>query len=80
MREHRIEGVVHLAAILQFGCEQDPVRAIDVNVNGTVAVLQAAKRTGVKRIVHASSIAAYGTTEASSTKAALSSGTSACTG
>jgi nucleoside-diphosphate-sugar epimerase len=64
MREHRIEGVVHLAAILQFGCEEDPVRAVDVNVNGTVAVLQAAKQAGVKRIVHASSIAAYGTTEA----------------
>lgn len=64
MREHRVEGVVHLAAILQFGCEQDPLRAVDVNVNGTIAVLETARRTGVKRIVHASSIAAYGTTEA----------------
>jgi nucleoside-diphosphate-sugar epimerase len=63
MRAHAVEGVVHLAAILQFGCEQDPVRAVDVNVNGTIAVLEAAKRTGVKRIVHASSIAAYGSTE-----------------
>jgi UDP-glucose 4-epimerase len=63
MREHRIAGVVHLAAVLQFGCEQDPLRAIDVNVNGTVAVVAAALETGVERIVHASSIAAYGTTE-----------------
>lgn len=64
MSEHRVKGVVHLAAILQFGCEQDPLRAVEVNVNGTIAVLEASKRTGVERIVHASSIAAYGTTEA----------------
>lgn len=63
MRDHRIEGVVHLAAVLQFGCEEDPLRAVDVNVNGTVAVIEAALRAGVARIVHASSIAAYGTTE-----------------
>lgn len=63
MRDHRVEGVVHLAAVLQFGCEQDPLRAVDVNVNGTVAVIEAALATGVERIVHASSIAAYGTTE-----------------
>lgn len=63
MRDHSVEGVVHLAAVLQFGCEEDPLRAVDVNVNGTVAVIAAALKTGVQRIVHASSIAAYGTTE-----------------
>jgi len=64
MRAHRVEGVVHLAAMLQFGCEQDPLAAIHVNVNGTVAVLEAARRAGAKRIVHASSVAAFGSTGA----------------
>ncbi|MHC1562383.1 NAD-dependent epimerase/dehydratase family protein [Actinomycetospora sp. C-140] len=40
----------------------DPVRVVEVNVGGTAAVLEAARRHGVARVVFCSSIAAYGRT------------------
>ncbi len=38
----------------------DPVTSHDVNVNGTVTVLEAARATGVKRVIFAASSSAYG--------------------
>ncbi|MDR2170267.1 MAG: SDR family oxidoreductase [Planctomycetaceae bacterium] len=38
----------------------DPVASHDANVNGTLTVLQAAKKAGVKRVVFAASSSAYG--------------------
>ncbi|MDD7942575.1 NAD-dependent epimerase/dehydratase family protein [Actinomycetospora lutea] len=42
----------------------DPARVVEVNVAGTAAVLEAARRHGVARFVYCSSIAAYGSTAA----------------
>ncbi|MCE5280406.1 MAG: SDR family oxidoreductase [Planctomycetaceae bacterium] len=39
---------------------QDPVTSHDINVNGTVCVLEAARAAGVKRVVFAASSSAYG--------------------
>jgi len=39
---------------------QDPVTSNDVNVNGTLNILQAARTAGVKRVVFASSSSVYG--------------------
>lgn len=52
--------IAHLAALLQFGCDNDPRQATEVNVGGTVNVLEAARLFGVERVVFASSSAAYG--------------------
>lgn len=43
----------------------DPVTSHDVNVNGTIAVLEAARATGVKRVIFAASSSAYGDQKAS---------------
>lgn len=59
---HGVEGIVHLASMLQYGCDQDPKGAIDENVNGTLTVLEAAREGGVPRFVFASSVAVYGST------------------
>ena len=56
----RPDVVVHLAALLQFACEQDPAQAVRVNVDGTLNVLESCRALGVRRLVFASSIAAYG--------------------
>jgi UDP-N-acetylglucosamine/UDP-N-acetylgalactosamine 4-epimerase len=57
----RVHYVLHHAAIasvpLSIG---DPCRAHDVNVTGTLALLDAARRSGVRRFVYASSSAVYG--------------------
>ncbi len=39
---------------------EDPMTSHDVNVNGTIRVLEAARSTGVKRVVFAASSSAYG--------------------
>lgn len=56
-----IEVVFHAAALL--GGREEPGRMYAVTVEGTRAVLQAARQMGVKRVVHTSSIAALGIPE-----------------
>ncbi len=56
------EKVIHLAAITA-GAERDarePRRIAEVNLIGTINVLEAARRHGVRRFVHASTGALYG--------------------
>ena len=58
------EAIVHLAAepSVQFSIE-NPEEVHDVNVNGTLSVLEAARKSIVNRVVFASSSAIYGNTE-----------------
>ena len=58
LREHRIDTVVHLAAIVNPGRDVD--REYRVDVDGSANVLAACVATGVRRIVVSSSGAAYG--------------------
>ncbi len=59
-----VDVVVHLAALprVQFSIEH-PQETHDVNVTGTLSVLEAARAAGVKRIVYAASSSAYGDQE-----------------
>ena len=54
------ERIIHLAALLSDDCERDPASAVDVNLNGTVNLLEGAVGHGAMRFVFASSIALYG--------------------
>ena len=55
------DGVVHLAALIDVEASvRDPFQTHDVNVNGTLNVLHAAVKSGVRRFVFASSTAVYG--------------------
>ncbi len=60
MRRHRIDTVVHLAAIVNPGREVPRDRSFAVDVTGTRNVLDACRVNGVSRIVYSSSGAAYG--------------------
>lgn len=57
IREYGITDVVHTAAnpLLTLGAQRDPYGAIELNVMGTVNVLEAARVHGLKRVVVASS-------------------------
>ena len=55
--------VIHLAALQLPFCKADPVRGAWVNVVGTVNVFEAVKRSGLRRVVYASSMAVYGRSE-----------------
>ncbi len=56
-----IGGIIHLAAILPTVAQREPLRATEVNVLGSLNVLEAARRFGVQRVVFGSSLSAYGT-------------------
>jgi UDP-glucose 4-epimerase len=61
-RLKRIDRIVHLAALTDVQQSiRDPVSTTDVNVVGTLNVLEAAKVLKAARIVFASSAAVYGT-------------------
>jgi UDP-glucose 4-epimerase len=59
-----VDVVVHLAALprVQFSIEH-PFEAQHANVDGTLSVLEAARRAGVRRVVYAASSSAYGDQE-----------------
>jgi UDP-glucose 4-epimerase len=66
LRRERIEAVVHFAALKSVEeSVADPGSYFDVNVGGTLAVLQAMAHTGVRRFVFSSSCAVYGTPDRS---------------
>lgn len=52
--------VIHLAAMQLPFCKEDPPQGALVNVVGTINVFEAAKRSGLHRVVYSSSAAVYG--------------------
>lgn len=57
-----IAHIIHLAALLTPECQSDPWNGCEVNVLGTVSVLEAARAAGggVKGVSYASSVAVFG--------------------
>jgi nucleoside-diphosphate-sugar epimerase len=59
--EVRPDAVVHLGAIVGVAASlAAPGRTISVNVHGSVAVFEAMRAFGVRRVVHLSSVEVYG--------------------
>ena len=55
-----VDYVFHLAGISTLPvCQSNPINAIDVNVSGTVNVLESARLTNVKRVIFASTAGVY---------------------
>ncbi len=57
---HRINRIIHLAALQIPFCRADPIRGAQVNVVGTVNIFEAARRLGIRSLVYASSVAVFG--------------------
>ena len=55
-----IDGVFHLAALWLLQCSDYPRSAFEVNVTGTLNVIEAIIASGVKRLVFSSSASVYG--------------------
>lgn len=58
--KYKVDGIVHLAAILSAVGEKNPQLAWNVNINGTVNIFEVAREKKLKRILVPSSIAAFG--------------------
>ena len=57
---HQVHKIIHMAALLPPDTEDRPHYAMQVNIGGTNNVFEAARWTGIERVVYASSIAVYG--------------------
>jgi nucleoside-diphosphate-sugar epimerase len=60
IRNHRIDTVYHLAALLSATSEKNPQKAWDINIGGLYNVLEAGRELGLTRIFTPSSIAVFG--------------------
>jgi UDP-glucose 4-epimerase len=56
---HRIRTVLHLAALTGAASDDEPLVMFGVNMTGTMHVLEAARRTGARRVVMASTRTVY---------------------
>jgi len=64
LREHDVEGVIHLAGFKYAGVSVErPLHTYEQNVTGTVRLLSAMHREDVRPIVFSSSAGTYGTTD-----------------
>ncbi len=62
LHEHQVSGVIHLAALKYAGVSvQQPLEFYEVNVTGTIRLLQAMREVGVHQLVFSSSAAIFGT-------------------
>ncbi len=60
IKENNIEGIYHLGSMLSVPSDANPWASFQVNVVGTMHVLEAARLFGVKKLVFASTAATYG--------------------
>ena len=61
LEDHGVVAVIHLAGLIEVGRSVErPDLFYDVNVNGTMVLLDAMRRAGVPRLVFSSSAAVYG--------------------
>jgi UDP-glucose-4-epimerase GalE len=66
IRHHHPVGVIHLAGLVDSANSvRAPLDFFDVNVGGTIALLQAMDATGISRLIYSSSAAVYGAGELS---------------
>jgi nucleoside-diphosphate-sugar epimerase len=56
-----IAAIVHLAAILPTAAQREPERATQVNVEGSLNLLEMARQFRVRRFIFGSSLSVYGT-------------------
>ena len=62
--DHQCEAVIHFAGLKSVSDSMvEPLNYYDVNVRGSLTLLRAMQKTGVKRIVFSSSAAVYGAAE-----------------
>lgn len=58
-----VDGVFHMAVLPLGGCVEDPRLCHEVNVGGTLNVLEAARESNVKKLVFSSASSVYGDTD-----------------
>ncbi len=57
--KHEVDAVIHTAGLIGAQVSNQPYQGVNVNLNGTIAAIEAARLAGVKRFVFCSSMAVY---------------------
>jgi nucleoside-diphosphate-sugar epimerase len=60
IQKHKITQIYHLAAVLSASGEQDPIFAWQINMDGTLNILEVAREQQIKKVYFPSSIAVFG--------------------
>lgn len=60
IKQYNIDTIFHLAAILSANGEKNPLFCWNINMNGTISVLESARLNGVKKVITPSSMAVWG--------------------
>ena len=60
---HGVDRIIHLAALQVPFCRADPALGAQVNVTGSVNILEAARQREVGHVAYASSVAVYGSAD-----------------
>lgn len=64
IKQHNVEKIVHLAALLLHDVNANPLLAVKINCEGTLATFEAARLLGLKKVVWISSGSVFGPPEA----------------
>lgn len=59
IKTHKIDTVLHTAGLIGRRVEQPLHNGMDLNINGAIAVAEAVRLTGVKRLIHISTFGVY---------------------
>jgi UDP-glucose 4-epimerase len=59
-RQHYLTMIVHLASLLNTASRKDPLEATQINIVGSLNILEAARKFRVPRVIYGSSISVYG--------------------
>lgn len=54
------DGIVHLAGVMTVDAARDPVRAAEINLIGSLHTFEAARSTGIDRLVYVSTAGVFG--------------------
>jgi UDP-glucose 4-epimerase len=60
IQSHKITHIIHAAALIGALSDQNPPQSVNINVMGTLNILEAARRMKVQRVVYASTKGVYG--------------------
>ncbi|MFC1942705.1 NAD-dependent epimerase/dehydratase family protein [Chloroflexota bacterium] len=60
LKDNNIEKIIHMAAIMLLEINANPLQGVKVNCEGTVAIFEAARFLGLKKVVWASTGSVFG--------------------
>ena len=59
-RHYPIRTVIHLASVLNTASRKNPLTATQVNISGSINILEASRKFNVPKVIYGSSISVYG--------------------